>query len=259
MKIVVLKIGGKELNKESGLSQFISCVKKIRSRGFHCVVAHGGGNEVDVWLNKLGIKPKFINGLRVTDRQTMDVVEAVLCGRVNKALSAAFARHNVMAAGISGKDGGLFLAKKVKNKALGYVGEMERVNAAVLTALLKAGIVPVAASVASDANGGSLNVNADMFASGLASALRARCLVLVSDVPGIYDENKNVISSLTVKEARNLMRSTVIKSGMLPKLSSCAEAVEGGVTRAYILDSKTLSAKLNDVLSGKPCGTMIHV
>ncbi len=258
MKIVVLKIGGKELNKKRGLAKFISCAKKIRARGVSCIVVHGGGNEVDARLGKLGIKPKFINGLRATDKETMDVVESMLCWKVNKSIVSAFVKNKVNAAGLSGKDGGMVLAKKVKNKALGLVGEVQRVNPEIIMALIKAHIVPVVATVAADARGDSLNVNADMFASAFADALRAQCLVLVSDVPGVYDASNNVIPSLSAGEAKKLMRAPVIKSGMLPKLSACVDAVGNGVKRAYILDSKTLSLNLKDVLAGRACGTMIH-
>lgn len=258
MKIIVLKIGGKELNKPAELRRFVACVKKIRSCGFHCVVAHGGGNEVDVWLKKLNIKPRFINGLRATDKKTLEVVEAVLCGKVNKALVSAFIASKVSAAGFSGKDAGTAVAKKVSNTVLGRVGNVERVNTGMLAALLKARIVPVVATVAMDAKGGSLNVNADSFASKLAQALHAQRLVLVSDVPGVYDEKQNVISTLKAREAKKLMKSPAIKSGMIPKLLACAGAVENGVELAYVLDSKTLHLKLNDVLAGKPCGTMIQ-
>ncbi len=255
MKIVVLKIGGKEMDKDDERDMFITCVKEIVNRGFHCAVVHGGGNFIDMRLKEKNIQPKYIDGVRVTDEETMKIVEKVLCVEVQEGFFRIFLKKGIVAAPFSS----LMYAKKTSQRELGLVGEITRFDLSELKSSLETNFVALIAPIAKDENtGSSLNVNADVCASRLAAEMRAEVLALITDVPGIYDEKKNVISSLTVKEAKKLMRSPVIQSGMLPKLSSCAEAVEGGVKRAYILDSKTLSAKLNDVLSGKPCGTMIY-
>lgn len=259
MKIIVLKIGGKELDKDEELDMFASCVKEITEAGLHCVLVHGGGNRIDARLKQLNIMPRYLNGVRVTDEETMKVVEEVLCGEVQDRLIDCFLnRKKIMVLTFPSKEHRPVKAVRTQNKALGLVGEITKIDSALLKTLLKSGYVSFFAPIAADENGHSLNVNADVFASKLAAELKAQALTLITDVPGVYDESNNVIPSLSAAEAKKLMRAPVIKSGMLPKLSACVDAVGNGVKKAYILDSKTLTAKLKDVLAGRACGTMIH-
>ncbi|KAA8496990.1 Acetylglutamate kinase [Porphyridium purpureum] len=258
-KTMVIKYGGAAM-KDPVLKRlvvddlvFLSCV------GIRPVFVHGGGPEINSWLGKLGIEAKFLNGLRVTDSATMDVVEMVLAGRVNKGLVSLINRAGGQAVGLCGKDGSLISAKP-KNAELGFVGEVTGVNPALLNVLAAAGYIPVISSVGADEKGNSYNINADTLAGDLAAALGAEKLVLLTDVTGVlsqYPDESSLISHLTLPDCQNLISESVIAGGMVPKIGCCMKAIQSGVSASHIIDGRRPHSILLEVFTEKGIGTMI--
>lgn len=255
-RTVVIKFGGHAMDKEALCAAFAEDLAFLSAEGTRCVVVHGGGPQISALLERLHIESRFENGLRVTDEATMQAVEMVLCGQVNKDVVRRFAAHGVRAAGISGRDGGLLLAS-VRQPALGRVGEVDKVDPALVECLLAGGFVPVVAPVASDAAGQPLNINADTAAGALAGALHADYFVLISDVPGVLDGEKRLIPTLDRARSQSLMDEGVICGGMIPKVGSCLHALDAGSRRALILDGREPGSLRRYLYEDAPLGTVV--
>jgi acetylglutamate kinase len=257
MPTVVIKYGGHAMDNPALGAPFAESLARLSARGMRLAVVHGGGPHISGMLARLNIPSRFERGLRVTDEATMEVVEMILCGQVNKSVVSLFLRHGVRAAGISGKDARLLGAGRLSEE-LGLVGEIQSVDAALVTTLLDAGFVPVIAPVAADAEGQSYNVNADTAAGALAGALEAEYFVLISDVPGVLDADKRLIPGLTRREVAKLVQEGVVYGGMIPKVLSCLHALDEGCKRALILDGRAESSLERYLLEGAPLGTVVE-
>jgi acetylglutamate kinase len=234
------------------------------------VVVHGGGPQIGDMLKRLGIKSEFAAGLRITDAATIEVVEMVLAGSINKNLVGYINEAGGKAVGLCGKDGNMVLARKVtrtmvdpgsnieKVVDLGFVGEPSKVDVTVLNQILGRELIPVLAPVATSAEGGTFNVNADTFAGAIAGALKAKRLLLLTDVPGVLDKSKSLIKELSVDDARRLIADGTISGGMIPKVETCIYALEAGVEGVVILDGKVEHAVLLELLTDLGAGTLIH-
>lgn len=253
---VVIKYGGHAMDKPELCTAFATDLAQLSAQDMGFVVVHGGGPQISALLTRLNIESRFENGLRVTDKATMEAVEMVLCGQVNKAVVASFVAQGARAAGISGRDGNLLRAV-VKNPALGLVGEVEAVDPALLRCLLEGGFVPVVAPVANGPDGQALNINADTAAGALAGALAADYFVLISDVPGVLDAEGRLITALTRVEIEKLRADGVITGGMIPKVESCLHALDAGCQRALILDGRSPSSLRRYLLDDASLGTVV--
>ena len=269
-QIVVVKYGGHAMGEEDAADRFGRDIALLEQVGVNPVVVHGGGPQINAMLSRLGVKSTFVQGLRVTDAQMVEVVEMVLAGTVNKQLASAITRAGCLAVGISGKDGGLIRARKatrlVKDPGsnieqvldLGLVGEPEQVDTRVLELLIDAAIVPVIAPVGVGADGQTYNINADTVAGAIAGALRAERMLMLTDVPGVLDASKTFIPEMTVAEARAGIAAGWIAGGMIPKVETCIHAVEAGVKGAVILDGRLPHAVLRELLTDGGAGTLIR-
>ncbi len=269
-EIIVIKYGGNAMGDAATAEDFAEDVVLLEQSGLKPVVCHGGGPQIARMLEKLGLKSEFKQGLRVTDQATVDVVEMVLAGSVNKEIVGYITREGGKAIGLCGKDGGMATARKVTRTVvdpdskieeildLGFVGEPAEVNTAVLDAVLKAELIPVLAPVCADANGQTYNVNADTFAGAIAGALKAKRLLLLTDVPGVLDRNKKLIPELTIEGCRKLIAEGTITGGMIPKIETCIYALERGVEAVVILDGKVPHATLIELFTDHGAGTLIR-
>ena len=262
---VVVKYGGNAMINEELKEAVIRDMVLLSLVGVRVVVVHGGGPEISGMLKKIGKESRFVKGLRYTDQETMDIVQMVLCGKVNKDLVTLLARAGGRGMGLGGMDGGLFSAKQLTDEDgtdYGYVGEITEVNPAPVTDLLDAGYIPVVSSVAGGADGETAyNINADTAAAKLAIALKAKKLILLTDVRGLLRDPKDeetLIRSLKVSEVPALVKAGVISGGMIPKVECCVEAVRNGVERANIQDGRVKHSVLMELLSDDGVGTMIH-
>ncbi len=259
-RTIVVKYGGAAM-KDSRLKQsVIRDIVFLASVGVNPVVVHGGGPEINAWLAKLGIEPQFKDGLRVTDAATMDVVEMVLVGRVNKELVSMVNRAGGNAVGICGKDGNLVQARPVDKDNVGFVGEVTSVNISLVEALVRSGYVPIISSVAADATGQAHNINADTFAGEIAAALGAEKLILLTDTPGIledYNDPSTLLHKLTIQEARNLIDKGIVTGGMIPKVNCCVRSLAQGVRAAHIIDGRIPHALLLEIFTDEGIGSMI--
>jgi len=260
-KIIVVKYGGSAMVDEELKRSVISDVTLLKLVGFKPIIVHGGGKEISSWVKKLGMEPKFINGLRVTDEETMEIAEMVL-NRVNKGLATMVQQLGVKAVGISGKDGGLLTVEKKYSEGqdIGYVGEITEVNPKILFDLLEKDFLPIVCPVGLDKNFDTYNINADDAACAIAKAMKAEKLAFLTDIEGVYrdyDKKDSLISEIRVSEAKKLLDSGMIGGGMLPKLSNCIEAIESGVSRVHILDGRIKHSILLEVFSNKGIGTAI--
>lgn len=269
-QIVVVKYGGHAMGEEHAADRFGRDIALLEQVGVNPVVVHGGGPQINAMLSRLGVKSTFVQGLRVTDAQMVEVVEMVLAGTVNKQLASAITRAGCLAVGISGKDGGLVRARKatrtVKDPGsnieqvldLGLVGEPESVDTRVIELLIGADIVPVIAPVGVGADGQTYNINADTVSGAIAGALRAERMLMLTDVAGVMDANRNFIPEMTVAEARAGIAAGWIAGGMIPKVETCIHAVEAGVKGAVILDGRLPHAVLRELLTDGGAGTLIR-
>ena len=260
-KIIVVKYGGSAMIDEELKKQVIEDVTLLKLVGFKPIIVHGGGKEISRWVNKVGMEPHFINGLRVTDADTMEVAEMVL-GKVNKSLVQLVEELGVRAIGISGKDGGLLkVDKKYSNgETIGFVGEVKEVNADILYDLLEKDFLPIVCPVGMDDEFNTYNINADDAACAIARAVKAEKLAFLTDIEGVYkdpDDPKTLISELWVEEAQKLMKEGYIGGGMLPKLQNCIDAIESGVSRVHILDGRIPHCLLLEIFTNKGIGTAI--
>lgn len=260
-KIIVVKYGGSAMVDEALKEQVIEDVTLLKLVGFKPIIVHGGGREISRWVERLGMEPQFINGLRVTDEGTMEIAEMVL-GKVNKGLVQLIESLGVRAIGISGKDGKLLKVNKKYSKGqdIGFVGDVNKVDATILYDLLEKDFLPVICPVGLDDDYNTYNINADDAACAIARAMRAEKLAFLTDIEGVYKDPENpdtLISELTVSNARKLMDDGYIGGGMLPKLYNCIEAIEHGVNRVHILDGRIPHCLLLEIFTNKGIGTAI--
>ena len=267
---VVVKYGGHAMGEEDLARAFARDIVLLEQAAINPVVVHGGGPQIQSMLERLGIKSEFAAGLRITDAASVEVVEMVLAGSINKQIVGYINEAGGKALGLSGKDANLVIARKVRRKVvdpnshieklvdLGLVGEPETVNAKVLEQLIGRDLILVLAPVATSAHGGTLNVNADTFAGAIAGALKAKRLLLLTDVPGVLDRSKNLVKELSVDAARRLIADGTISGGMIPKVETAIEALEQGVEGVVILDGKVPHAVLLELLTDHGAGTLIY-
>jgi acetylglutamate kinase len=268
-QIIVVKYGGHAMVDPALAQRFARDIVMLKVCGLNPVVVHGGGPQINRMLDKLDVKPEFREGLRVTDAATMEVVEMVLSGAINKAIVASIQQAGGRAVGISGKDGNLLIAEKLTKKKtdpatgqtveidFGFVGEPARVNTEILHTIMKSDAIPVIAPVGAGAEGETFNVNADTAAGAVATALRAKRLLLLTDVAGVLDKDKKLISELTVEDLPRLIADGTITGGMIPKVESAAAVVESGVEGVIILDGRVPHSVLLELLTPHGVGTRI--
>jgi acetylglutamate kinase len=259
-RTVVVKYGGAAM-KDGTLKEgvirdlvFMSCV------GIRPVLVHGGGPEINSWLEKIGIEPQFKDGLRVTDAATMDVVEMVLVGRVNKEIVSLINQAGAKAVGLCGKDGNLITARPDGREEIGFVGEVSNVNVDILNTLVKSGYIPVVSSVAADENGQAYNINADTVAGEIAAALGAEKLILMTDTPGLMRDFKDpatLIRQLDIQSARALIDDGTVSGGMIPKLTCCVRSLAQGVRATHIIDGRLPHSLLLEIFTDSGTGSMI--
>jgi acetylglutamate kinase len=259
-RTVVVKYGGAAMKDSSLKDKVIRDIVFMASIGIHPVVVHGGGPEINSWLDRLGIEPKFKDGLRVTDAPTMDIVEMVLVGRVNKEIVSLINQAGGLAVGLCGKDGNLITARAITQQDIGFVGEVSNVNAQLVESLVKSGYIPVISSVAADEFGQAHNINADTVAGEIAAALGAEKLILLTDTRGIlrnYKDPSTLITKLDIQQARELIQSGIVAGGMIPKVNCCVRSLAQGVRAAHIIDGRLPHALLLEVFSDLGIGSMI--
>lgn len=260
-KSVVVKLGGAAIDKE--LDQALAQdVLLLRSVGMRCVLVHGGGPQVDDMMKKMGKTPEFKDGLRVTDAETLEIVRMVLVGKVNRDLVATINREALdepVAVGVSGEDGGLLTATP-RESALGYVGDVSHVRASVLNRLLDEGLAPVVSTIGADEHGQPYNINADEAARAIAVAMAAEKIVYLTAAPGLLEDVRDetsLVRRLTSAELRERIKDESVSAGMIPKLRACADAVDGGVETAHIIDGRVPHALLIELLTDEGIGTMV--
>ena len=270
-KTIVIKLGGSVMEKKKLLESMLKDVVLLNYVGMKTVLVHGGGPEISREMRKAGIQPEFVGGLRVTDKGTMEILHEQLVGKINKEIVLNISKHGGLAVGISGMDGNFIVAKKMTHVIaregeevevdLGLVGEIEKINPTVINYLVGHDYVPVIAPVGIDAEGRSLNLNADTVAAEVAGVMHAKKLILLTNVPGVLrdpKDEKTLIPQLTIEEAQKLIQEGVIKKGMIPKVEACIKAVQAGVERAHIISGTTPHALLLEILTESGIGTMIE-
>lgn len=260
-KIIVVKYGGSAMVDEELKKNVIADVTLLKLVGFKPIIVHGGGKEISKWVEKSGMTPKFVNGLRVTDDLTMEIAEMVL-NRVNKSLVQLVEQLGVLAVGVSGKDGGLLKVEKKYSggEDIGYVGEIKAVNPKILYDLLEKDFLPIVCPIGLDDNYDTYNINADDAACAIARAVNAEKLAFLTDIEGVYkdpSDKETLISELTIEEARALICDGFIGGGMLPKLNNCIDAIDNGVSRVHILDGRIAHCLLLEIFTNKGIGTAI--
>jgi acetylglutamate kinase len=259
-RTIVVKYGGAAMKDSSLKEKVIRDVVFMACVGLRPVLVHGGGPEINSWLDKLGIEPQFKNGLRVTDAPTMDVVEMVLVGRVNKEIVALINKAGGSAVGLCGKDGDLFEARPSDQEGVGFVGEVTRVNPQILDTLVRNGHIPVVSSVAADETGQAYNINADTVSGEIAAALGAEKLILLTDTAGIlqdYKDPSTLLTHLSIQDARRLIAEGVVSGGMIPKVECCVRSLAQGVRAAHIIDGRHPHSLLLEIFTDTGIGSMI--
>jgi acetylglutamate kinase len=264
-KTIVVKYGGKAMVEASLKERFAEDIALMKYVGMQPVIVHGGGPQISEMMKRLGKEPTFVKGIRVTDAETVGIVEMVLGGIINPEIVALINRHGGRAVGLTGKDGPLLIARPLRTAGkksevdLGLVGEIDGVDPGVLRGLEEARFIPVIAPIAGGVDGKTYNVNADSAAGAIASALHAEKLLLLTDVPGILDAKGKLIPTISKKETQQLIRKGTISSGMIPKVQACLDALDGGVAKAHIIDGRTPHALLLELFTDKGIGTEIVV
>ena len=269
-QIVVVKYGGHAMGSPELAECFAKDIVVLEQSGVKPIVVHGGGPQIAALLDRLKIKSEFADGLRITDRATVEIVEMVLAGSINKQIVAQINRLGGRACGISGKDANLMIARKLERRSrdpdsniervvdLGFVGEPEEVNPGIVEVLARGDLIPVVAPIGVSREGVTFNINADTFASALAAAMKAKRLLLLTDVPGVLDKSGQLIPRLTVSHARALIADGTISGGMIPKVESCIEVVEAGVESVVIINGKVPHAVLIELFTQHGAGTLIE-
>ena len=273
-KTVVIKYGGNAMTETSLKERFAQDIVLLKYVGLNPVIIHGGGPQIDKMLNRLGIQAKFRHGVRVTDEATMEIVEMVLAGQINMEITDLINRHGGKAVGLSGKDGGLIRSKPLTAKAwaqslekdlddadgeedFGLVGDIESVDPSLLRNLQEDHYIPIIAPIGTDYEGPTYNINADLVAGAIAAALRSEKLLMLTDVKGIRDANNRHLSTVSRKDVQRMVKKGVIGEGMLPKVHACLDALEGGVSKAHIIDGRVPHAVLLEIFTHKGIGTEI--
>ncbi len=266
---VVVKYGGHAMGNPALAEDFAEDIVMLEQSGVKPVVVHGGGPQIGAMLDKLKIQSEFIAGLRVTDQATVEIVEMVLAGSINKQIVSEINRQGGKACGISGKDGSLMIARKLERTMrdplsniekvvdLGFVGEPETVNPHIVEVITASGLIPVIAPIGMSCEGVTYNINADTFAAALASAMKAMRLLLLTDVPGVLDRDGNLIARITITEARRLIADGTISGGMIPKVESCIAVIKAGVEGVVIMDGRVPHAVLLELFTEHGAGTLI--
>ena len=259
-KTIVIKYGGHAMIEENLKQSFAKDIILMKYVGLNPVIVHGGGPQIGELLKKLGKESRFVKGIRVTDSETMDVVEMVLVGKVNKEIVGLINHYGGKAVGLSGKDGGLIKAKKLRAKGadMGMVGDVKTVNPKVIETLDRDKFIPVIAPVGVGDDGKTYNINADTVAGRIAASLKAEKLILLTDVQGVLNKDKKLISALSVAEAKKLIKNETATGGMIPKLECCLDALKGGVSKAHIVDGRVEHAVLLEVFTDAGVGTEIY-
>ena len=267
---IVIKYGGHAMGAEDVAREFAHDIVLLEQTAINPIVVHGGGPQIEAMLKKVGVQSQYAAGLRITDETTLEIVEMVLAGLINKQMVGFINAAGGKAVGLCGKDGNMVIARKLTRTVvdpdshiervvdLGFVGEPDKVDTTVLTQILGRELIPVLAPVAAAANGGTFNVNADTFAGAIAGALKAKRLLLLTDVPGVLDKSGNLIKQLSAFEARRLIADGTISGGMIPKVETCIDALEQGVEGVVILDGKVPHAALLELFTELGAGTLIH-
>ena len=258
-KTVVIKYGGNAMINEDLKQQVMEDICLLWLIGVKVVLIHGGGPEISETMKKLGKKSEFVNGLRVTDKETVDIVQMVLAGKINKTLVNLLQMKGGHAVGLSGIDGGI-LEATMKDEALGYVGEITKIRTQPITDLLEKNYIPVISTIASDRQGNTYNINGDTAAASIAGALKAECLIMMTDIAGLLmdkDDPSTLIPAVTVSEAKKLFETGVISGGMIPKVDCCIEAIEKGVRHVVMMDGRVPHSILMELLTDEGAGTMV--
>jgi acetylglutamate kinase len=267
---IVIKYGGHAMGDEAVARSFARDIVLLEQTAINPVVVHGGGPQIEAMLKRAGVQSQFAAGLRITDAQTLEIVEMVLAGSINKQIVGFINAAGGKAIGLCGKDGNMVIAKKATRKVvdpgsniekvvdLGFVGEPDKVDTTVLDTVLGRDLIPVLAPVAAAVDGGSFNVNADTFAGAIAGALKAKRFLLLTDVPGVLDKSKNLIREMSAADVRSLIADGTISGGMIPKVETCLYALERGVEGVVILDGKVPHAVLLELFTEHGVGTLIH-
>ena len=269
-KVIVVKFGGNAMGKKEYITSFANDIVLLQQVGMLPVVVHGGGPQIGEMLSKLKIKTEFINGLRVTDSATIDVVEMVLSGITNKSIVTAISNSGAKSVGISGKDGNLITAKRLtkidensdsnleKVIDLGYVGEPEKIDPQVINALINEKMIPVIAPVGMGNDGLTYNINADTAAGAISAAMKASRMIMLTDVTGVLDKNGNLIPDLTIDQALELIEKKIVVGGMIPKVKTCIDAVQGGAEASVIMDGRMPHSLLLELFTEHGVGTIIR-
>lgn len=267
---IVIKYGGHAMGKEEMARSFARDIVLLEQTAINPVVVHGGGPQIEAMLKKAGVQSQFAAGLRITDAATLEIVEMVLAGSINKQIVGYINAAGGKAIGLCGKDGNMVMAKKATRKVvdpdsniekvvdLGFVGEPDKVDTTVLDTVLGRELIPVLAPVAASADGGSYNVNADTFAGAIAGALKAKRFLLLTDVPGVLDKSKQLIKEMSASDVRKLIADGTISGGMIPKVETCLYALEKGVEGVVILDGRVPHTVLLELFTDHGAGTLIH-
>jgi acetylglutamate kinase len=269
-EIIVIKYGGHAMGDEQRARDFASDIVLLEQTAINPIVVHGGGPQIEAMLKKAGVQSQFAAGLRITDAKTLEIVEMVLAGSINKQMVGYINEAGGKAIGLCGKDGNMVIARKATRTVvdpdsniekvvdLGFVGEPEKVDTTVLTTILGRELIPVLAPVAAAAKGGTFNINADTFAGAIAGALKAKRFLLLTDVPGVLDNSKTLIKELSVDDARRLIADGTISGGMIPKVETCIYALDQGVEGVVLMDGKIPHAVLLELLTDHGVGTLMH-
>lgn len=261
-KTIVVKYGGNAMQSEELKQAVMDDIVLMQLVGINVVLVHGGGPEINEMLIKTGKESEFVNGLRVTDKETIDIVQQVLAGKVNKSLVQHLTRSGGRAIGLCGLDGKMLMAKKLEGEDdLGYVGEIESVNPLIIMDSLKNGYIPVISTIAGGKNGEVYNINADLAAARIAAKLGAKKLILMTDIRGLLrdvHDDDTLISTVNVSDVPSLKKEGIIQGGMIPKIDCCVEAVRSGVGRAHILDGRLKHSILLELFSDEGIGTMLY-
>ncbi|MBR4161958.1 MAG: acetylglutamate kinase [Solobacterium sp.] len=257
---IVVKYGGNAMTDETLKQQVMEDIVLLWKVGIRVVLVHGGGPELSELMMRLGKKPAFVDGLRVTDKETIDLAQMVLAGKINKSLVNMVQAKGGKAIGLSGMDGRLIEAK-IRNPKYGYVGDVTKINANVIEALLNDGYIPVISTLGCDEEGNTYNINGDTAAGKIASTLQAKKMILLTDIEGVLkDKNdpESLISHLTLSEAKELIDQNIVSGGMIPKISCCTDAIEEGLNSAVILDGRVSHAILMEIFTNEGAGTLIE-
>jgi acetylglutamate kinase len=262
-KTVVIKFGGSIMENPTIKDSLIEDVVLMKLVGINVILIHGGGTAINKMLSKLGIKTKFYNGLRITDEKTMEIVEMVLSGKINKGIVNNIQSHGFDAIGICGKDGNLLEAKKkiVKDNDLGFVGEITSVNSRFLTRIIENSLIPVIAPIGKDSLGNSYNINADDVALAIAKALNVEKLIFLTDTVGVLrdiNDDTSLISIISIEQALSFIKDGIIKDGMIPKVECCVDAIKSGVNKVHIIDGRIEHSLLLELFTPEGIGTMFE-